>query len=306
MTPPFDHFGTVEFADEEELIFADDVLELVPHEDGEEFAGTGIYYAMSNEAYHSGPGVSKSGLDLIAVNPSAYIWHKQAPVDYLALQALDLGSALHCALLEPTEFEKRFIVAPEFNRRATAGREAESEFLAQAYADGMTPLTHEDAAKLRIMKDSVMAHPVARLIFEAQGHNEASIYWNDTETNELCRIRPDRMPLIPELGPLVVDVKKVDGLDRFDRHVSDFRYHVQDAMYTDGYRNHFGETPDFLFLIVSSSISAGRYGVDVVRLPEDWKQDGHDLYRRDLQAYAACRQTDDWLHVRTLNRPRWA
>ena len=41
MTPPLDLFGEVTFADEEELIFADDVLD-VATADGDEFAGTGM------------------------------------------------------------------------------------------------------------------------------------------------------------------------------------------------------------------------------------------------------------------------
>lgn len=272
----------------------------------ETYRGVGIYYSMTNEDYHSGPGISKSGLDLIAVNPSAYVWSKQAPVDRLALQALDFGTALHCALLEPTEFEKRFVVAPEVNRRTAAGREQEAEFLAQAYQQGFTPLTAEESKKLSIMRESVMAHPVARMIFEAEGHNEASIYWNDVETNELCRIRPDRMPLINGFGPLIVDVKKIDGMDRFAKHVAEFRYHVQNAMYCDGYQAHFGEIPEFWFLAVSSSISAGRYEVDVKRLDPEFLAEGYELYRRDLNAYAACRQADDWLHVSPVKRPRFA
>ncbi|OYD27475.1 RecE family exodeoxyribonuclease, partial [Escherichia coli] len=41
----------------------------------------GIYYGISNENYHAGPGVSKSQLDDIADTPALYLWRKNAPVD---------------------------------------------------------------------------------------------------------------------------------------------------------------------------------------------------------------------------------
>ncbi|EPA3628481.1 exodeoxyribonuclease VIII, partial [Escherichia coli] len=75
----------------------------------------GIYYGISNENYHAGPGVSKSQLDDIADTPALYLWRKNAPVDTTKTKTLDLGTAFHCRVLEPEEFSNRFIVAPEFN-----------------------------------------------------------------------------------------------------------------------------------------------------------------------------------------------
>ncbi|MGE5046901.1 exodeoxyribonuclease VIII, partial [Yersinia enterocolitica] len=69
----------------------------------------GHYQDISNEDYHSGPGVSKSQLDDVAINPAILTWKKTAPVDTEKLKALDMGTALHCLLLEPEEFDKRFI-----------------------------------------------------------------------------------------------------------------------------------------------------------------------------------------------------
>jgi exodeoxyribonuclease VIII len=263
----------------------------------------GLYEDLSNQAYHAAPGVSKSGLDLIAHNPAAYIWNRSAPVDEEKTGALDMGTALHCLLLEPLEFDRRFIKAPEFNRRTKDGKAEEAAFLAECADTGKIVLSAEDWRKLDLMAQSVSAHPVASWLLSQPGKAEQSIFWTDEETGELCRIRPDWM--LTE-QPIIVDVKKVDGLDRFERHAEEFRYHVQDAMYSDGYYHHFGTWPRFLFLIVSSSISAGRYPVDVVELEPDWKQSGHELYRRDLNTYHQCRQNDDWLHTRTLKRPYWA
>lgn len=65
----------------------------------------GIYHDISNQEYHAGPGVSKSQLDDIGINPAIYQWRKDAPVDEQKLSALNMGTALHCALLEPDEFK---------------------------------------------------------------------------------------------------------------------------------------------------------------------------------------------------------
>lgn len=263
----------------------------------------GLYLDLSNEEYHSGPGISKSGLDLIAENPSAFKWQKNAPVDQDKLTALDMGTALHCIMLEPEEFADRFIIAPEFNRRTTAGKADEKEFLASCADSGKTVMTAEEGKALDIMRDSAMAHPTVRWLFEQEGNNEVSIFWEDDETVELCRVRPDRML---KDQPVIVDVKKVADMDRFDRHVEEFRYHVQDAMYCEGYYKHFGVWPKFFFVAISSTISAGRYPVDVFDLTPDWKEAGSDLFRKDLNTYHQCKKNNDWVHVHTIQRPRWA
>lgn len=263
----------------------------------------GIHYRLSNEDYHTGPGISKTGLDLVADSPATFMWNKRAPVDEEKTTALDIGQALHCLLLEYDEFDKRFIVAPEFNRRTNAGKAEEVAFLADCADLGKTVMTHEEGRKLKLMRESALAHPDARWLLEVDGHAEASIYWEDKETGQLCRIRPDR---IINGRPVVVDVKKVDDMDRFTRHVIDFRYHVQDAMYSDGYKEHFGEEPLFVFLAVSSSVSCGKYPVRVRPLDEDLKAMGRTLYRRDLNEYHRCVTEDDWHDLKPIECPAWA
>jgi exodeoxyribonuclease VIII len=141
---------------------------------------------------------------MVALSPALLQWSKAAPFDEEKTKALDMGTALHCILLEPAEFDKRFIVAPEFNRRTTAGKEDEAAFLRDVAGMGMTVMTNEQGRKLNIMRDSAMAHPAARWMLESDGYSEASMYWNDPETGELCRIRPDRylsqLPVIDEKG----------------------------------------------------------------------------------------------------------
>ncbi|EIZ8524456.1 exodeoxyribonuclease VIII, partial [Escherichia coli] len=120
----------------------------------------GIYYGISNENYHAGPGVSKSQLDDIADTPALYLWRKNAPVDTTKTKTLDLGTAFHCRVLEPEEFSNRFIVAPEFNRRTNAGKEEEKAFLMECASTGKTVITAEEGRKIELMYQSVMALPL--------------------------------------------------------------------------------------------------------------------------------------------------
>ncbi|EAC0961413.1 PD-(D/E)XK nuclease-like domain-containing protein, partial [Salmonella enterica subsp. enterica serovar Newport] len=156
----------------------------------------GIYYDIPNEAYHAGPGVSKSQLDDIADTPAIYLWRKNAPVDTEKTKTLDTGTAFHCRILEPEEFSKRFIIAPEFNRRTSAGKEEEKTFLEECARTGRTVLTAEEGRKIELMYQSVMALPLGQWLVESAGYAESSVYWEDPETGILCRCRPDK--IIPE------------------------------------------------------------------------------------------------------------
>ncbi|ECV4978326.1 exodeoxyribonuclease VIII [Salmonella enterica] len=263
----------------------------------------GIYYDIPNEAYHAGPGVSKSQLDDIADTPAIYLWRKNAPVDTEKTKTLDTGTAFHCRVLEPEEFSKRFIIAPEFNRRTSAGKEEEKTFLEECARTGRTVLTAEEGRKIELMYQSVMALPLGQWLVESAGYAESSVYWEDPETGILCRCRPDK--IIPEFH-WIMDVKTTADIQRFRTAYYDYRYHVQDAFYSDGYRAQFGEIPIFVFLVASTTAECGSYPVEIFMMGEDAKLAGQREYRRNLQTLAECLNNDEWPAIKTLSLPRWA
>ncbi|EGO4349419.1 TPA: exodeoxyribonuclease VIII [Escherichia coli] len=263
----------------------------------------GIYYGISNENYHAGPGVSKSQLDDIADTPALYLWRKNAPVDTTKTKTLDLGTAFHCRVLEPEEFSNRFIVAPEFNRRTNAGKEEEKAFLMECASTGKTVITAEEGRKIELMYQSVMALPLGQWLVESAGHAESSIYWEDPETGILCRCRPDK--IIPEFH-WIMDVKTTADIQRFKTAYYDYRYHVQDAFYSDGYEAQFGVLPTFVFLVASTTVECGRYPVEIFMMGEEAKLAGHQEYHRNLRTLADCLNTDEWPAIKTLSLPRWA
>lgn len=69
----------------------------------------GIYHNISNEDYHGGEGISKSGLDLIAKSPA----HYKAVIDGITVReptkAQALGTAFHELLLEPELFWFKYV-----------------------------------------------------------------------------------------------------------------------------------------------------------------------------------------------------
>jgi hypothetical protein len=65
---------------------------------------------MTEQEYHAAPGLSNSGMRDLAISPLRY-WHRwinpnRQPVEPSA--EMQFGSALHCLVLEPGEFESRY------------------------------------------------------------------------------------------------------------------------------------------------------------------------------------------------------
>lgn len=71
----------------------------------------GIYRGIPNDMYHGGPGISKSGLDLIRKSPAHYRAVVNAANDNEERKptlAQFIGTALHCLVLEPGEFVRTY------------------------------------------------------------------------------------------------------------------------------------------------------------------------------------------------------
>lgn len=246
----------------------------------------GIYKNLSNEAYHRSAGISKTKLDMFSRDQASLEWAKNCPVDSDKLETLNFGSAMHTMLLEPHLFDKEFAVMPACDKRTKEGK-AEAEAF-ELESQGKKILTADEHKKLKLMFGSVMAHPFARHLIEADGVAEQSYYWNDPETGLLCKCRPDKNILNSRF---LVDVKTTDTLANFERYsIEDYRYHVQAPFYIDGV-NACGEEKDtFIFLVVQKTIELGRYPVRCVTLPAQAVEHGRYEYKANLEAY---RRADD-------------
>lgn len=258
----------------------------------------GVYHNISNADYHSGPGISKSQLDLVAKSPALLEWNKSAP-EVEKSPALVFGDACHALILEPERFSAEYAIAPNCDRRTNAGKAQWDAAINDAA--GKSLLSFDDGQRLTAMRESVMAHPEARRLIEAAGEVESSVYWNDADTGILCRCRPDK-----NVSGFLVDLKTTRDMDNFSKSVAAYRYHVQDALYSDGYQAVRADYLGFCFVVVGSTLSMGRYPVRVFQLDDDDRAIGRWLYKRELATVKECQDSGEWWGIERLSLPNWA
>lgn len=194
-------------------------------------AESGVY-DLTPEVYHGdccdGPSISSSGLKVIALDGPAMFWAgsifnpRAKPREWT--DALAFGSAAHAAILEPAEFERRFIISeyPDFRTNAA------KDWRAEQTAAGLIVISEEKAAEIAAMAEAMDEHPLARRMLEA-GRVEQSLVWRDGSGLWL-KARPDFLPL--QSGRWIVDYKTTCDLRRFwNQAVFDLRYDLQAALY---------------------------------------------------------------------------
>ena len=72
-------------------------------------------YSISNEEYHSSSGISRSGIVEFKHCPKKF-WNKYLNPYYIKpepTKALNFGNAFHTAILEPHEYDNRYISKPD-------------------------------------------------------------------------------------------------------------------------------------------------------------------------------------------------
>ena len=267
---------------------------------------TGVYPGISNDEYHGGEGISKSGLDVFARSPLHY-WSRYLDPKREAREptpAMRLGTAIHTAVLEPGEFASRHHVAPEVDRRTKDGKIIWQDAMDTAVAAGAELISNADAQICMSITAVVRSHPTARKVFTT-GEAELSCYWTDRETGILCKCRPDWLNL-----PLIVDLKSTEDAspEGFQRSAWNWRYWVQAAWYMDGVEQATGQRPDaFVFAAFEK---AAPFAPAFYFADKDMIDMGRAEYRKLLRRLADCKASDTWpgydTAVQPLAVPLWA
>ncbi len=256
---------------------------------------------MPNEEYHQREEVSKSQLDLIAQSASTFQWAKNLP--RTTTKAFDFGDAGHAIVLEPDRWESEYILPLDIPRRSNAEK-AEHAAFAEANKDKII-LDRKDHDMVLACRESIMAEPTARMIIEGAAGTEVSFFNTDETTGMGQRCRLD----IEFLSRgIIADLKFIDKIENFSKHIHEYRYHVQDAHYKEVVAADIGCVPydlTFVFIVCGKAKSGGRHPVRVFELKDNALEIGMKLRNRDMAKYAECVNNDNWIEISEIDLPGW-
>lgn len=192
-----------------------------------------------------------------------------------------LGAAEHCAVLEPDEFPRRYVLWQ--GRRA--GKAYEQFELANA---GMTILRDEEYDKCCAMRRAVVGHMVAApIVTDPDAKRECSLCWDDPNTGLRCKGRVDL------LSDCIADLKTIRECSdfRMTRECCDYHYHMSMAAYRSGVEVLSGKQLPIRLVFVSSSAP---HDVAVRSLEDDSLACGHERWCKCLAKIRRAIDLNHW------------
>lgn len=266
----------------------------------------GIYDGVSRAVYESWPAINFSTLKHFRKTAAHAKYRIAVPTE--PTEAMEMGSAVHTAILEPERFAVEYVASPQCDRRTTEGKEAWRSF--EEANRGKEILHHNDYGVCAAMRDSVWrTESVAREILSAPGgKNERSFVWLDRLTGQLCKGRCDRMCRWNG-WTIVGDLKtsKSAEKDEFARDIGRYSYHVQAALYLDGLDALASVHRRYIWVALEKEqpyLFAAYEPTD--RLIEQ----GRRTYRDWLNQYDTAVTKDIWPgylnNIEPIDLPRWA
>lgn len=247
--------------------------------------------------------VRKSVLDLVHRAPAAYkAWLDGQETE--PTPAMVLGTALHCAALEPERFAREYVVSAEFGDcRKTVNRDARDAWRSEHA--GKTVLSAEDMRAVGGMVASLLAHPLMGRIL-TRGRPEVTARWLDQDTGLPCVARVD---LWSEPLALALDLKTTEDARpaQFAKSIANFRYHVQAALYTEGLGAVGAPCEHFVFCAVEKRPP---YLVAMYELDAGAVVRGERSARRNIRTLAECCMRDAYpgydAGISEITLPPWA
>lgn len=262
----------------------------------------GWFEDIENEAYHKGPGVSSTGLRVLAKSPGHYKAYLEE--EFPETDALLEGQAFHTYLLEPDEFNKKYDVVHGVRSK---------KMKEEAAAEGIKLITGKQSINIIHWHDAIMEHDEAAKLISAHGHVERSGFWIDKENNVLCKARPDKM--IPSIKT-VVDLKTMSTAQQsevnieinFHRAIANYKYHWQATYYLMGASElEKAKYINFVWIVVEKEAP---YQVCVKIADESMLYEGEHSIKMLLQRYGECSRLNAWPKplypgIRTASLPEW-
>ncbi|MCS4277920.1 hypothetical protein M2390_003136 [Mycetocola sp. BIGb0189] len=250
---------------------------------------------MPEAEYHAHSALSSTGARQLLSSPAKYHYGLTHPRKDTA--AFDAGTIIHTKVLGTGAGIKVL----EFDNYRTKAAQIERD---EAREVGLVPMLAHEIAPLEAIAESVLAHPLARVLFEKEGTPEMSLFGTDPATGADVRCRFDYY------ADIAVDLKTTAtdaSPSGFMKTAASYGYDVQEAHYRDTRGFVTGDRGEFVFVVVEKEAP---YLVCVHQLDQDFREIGEAKARKAREIYARCLETGVWPgypeEVHLIQPPVWA
>jgi exodeoxyribonuclease VIII len=248
---------------------------------------TGVFYGMSDSDYRKIQALNASTLKKMRRSPLHAMHALTQPEP--PTRAMQIGTAVHLALLEPDRYLAELRIGPANDRRTKAWQDWDRVTLA------MLKLTPDESITVEHIRTNLRNRlsGTALKLLSGKGTNEATAVWCDVATGQHCKARADRITRIGK-QPVLVELKTArDASERaFKYAVRDFGYDLAAAWYLRGFGLMLPEIPERLIFVVVETEAP--YAVGVYELSEAVLMQAAEDCERYLREYVTCIETRSW------------
>lgn len=244
-----------------------------------------VVFDLPDAEYRAVDALSKHTLDWLAESPATFIENTQHPPE--RTPAMRFGTLVDIRFLDPVGWAA-VRQAPDADHRSNKWK----DFAALCDAEGVEYADTEEREKIESMHDAMRRNPVFSQLIDKSKH-QVSLFWIDEETGLRLKGRADMVLMTDGPRDIMPDLKTAEEASpfAFRRAAGNFRYHMQAAMYLDGWKANTARDADFLFSVIEKEppflntvYPLGAMSIDA----------GRNEYHRLLRLYKQCSERDEW------------
>lgn len=252
---------------------------------------------LSNEDYHNHSAISHSAIMTFRRNPHEY-YAKYILRQREQTRAMEIGTLVHSAILEPDEYKKLYVIMPEFDKRTTQGKK---DYIA---------FTQEKEGKIFIKEDEKNMIDVMVKYFSGSNFLQTALNSKNIEhsiffeqDNIQCKTRPDFYT--NNGSKIAFDIKTTSSSKKrdFSKSIYEYGYDIQAAMALKGLRANGIEADNFIIVAFEKTTP---YVMSSWILKEEALERGEHIFKETIKQINEYHEQNLWEIPNEIDLPNWA
>lgn len=259
---------------------------------------------MTFEQYLKVDAISSSDMKKILQSPAKYKQYKNTSSK--STDAMLLGSAIHCRILEPEEFTKRYIFEPNLDKVKNKAKwkefkqdciESNRIILKNSYNDIIEGIVQNLNGNMTMQ--AILNNP--SIVFEQ------SLFWHDKQFDIDCKCQCDFIIFNGDMA-VIGDIKTTTDCDNpFERDFEKYQYYLQAYHYCCGVKASYEniKSVDFLFVAIEKTAP---FEIQCYDLEKEYYEIGKIEREKAINKYKECLKNDSWKrseNIKTLKVSNW-